>query len=311
MIENYYNITPQQINYIIELNNERNFQRASEKCFVTQPTLSMQIKKVEDLLGFTIFERSRIPVELTKEGEQLIEILKDVQVEYSRISALVQKINGNHTEFIRIGIIPTISAYLISDIFETVRKEMPYLQLSIHELKSEELIEAMDDNQFDVGIMAGPQTSRRMRTIPLFQEEIKIYFPGNDREIISPEELSEEQPWLLSKGNCLRTQMVNFCNLDNGKTETHWNYEGGNMEILTKMVDLNGGYTLIPEYYKLQTLNLKRIYDSGTKEFPARQIIGIMPTKSSKKGSVESLLKIIQGHYNTKKRDDFRILDWR
>lgn len=311
MIENYYNITPQQINYIVELNNERNFQRASEKCFVTQPTLSMQIKKVEELLGFTIFERSRIPVEPTKEGEQLIEILKDVQIEYSRINDLIQKIQGNQTELLKVAIIPTISAYLISDIFETVHKELPYLQLSIHELKSEELIEAMEENRYDVGIMAGPHTSRRMHTVPLFQEEIKIYYPEGKENLVAPEEIADEQPWLLSKGNCLRTQMVNFCKLENGDSDNQWNYEGGNMDILTKMVDLNGGYTLVPEYYKLQTSALKRMYDSNTKEFPARQIIGIVPNKLSKKKSVDALLRIIQLHYNTKKRDDFRILDWR
>jgi LysR family hydrogen peroxide-inducible transcriptional activator len=311
MIENYYSITPQQINYIIELNNERNFQRASEKCFVTQPTLSMQIRKVEELLGFTIFERSRIPVEPTKEGEQLIEILKDVQVEYSRIHNLVQKLQGNHIEFLQVAIIPTISAYLISDIFEKVRKELPHFQLSIHELKTEELIEAMEDNRYDVGIMAGPHTSRRMRTVPLFQEEIKIYYPKNEKGFVSPEEIVEEQPWLLSKGNCLRTQMVNFCKLETESTDNQWNYEGGNMDILIKMVDLNGGYTLVPEYYQLQTSAVKRMYDPNTKEFPARQIIGIVPNKLSKKESVDALLKIIQLHYNTKKRDNFRILDWR
>ncbi len=258
MIENYYNITPQQINYIIELNNERNFQRASEKCFVTQPTLSMQIKKVEDLLGFVIFERSKIPVEPTKEGEQLIEILKDVQIEYGRISNLVQKIKGNHKEYLKIAIIPTVSAYLIADIFDDLQKEIPHLQLAIHELKSEDLIEAMEQNLYDVGIMAGPQTSRRMKTMHLFQEEIKIYFPSSTSTFVSPIELEDEQPWLLSKGNCLRTQMVNFCRIDNSNSENQWNYEGGNMDILTKMVDLNGGYTLIPEYYHLKSKSIKR-----------------------------------------------------
>lgn len=310
MIENYYNITPQQINYIIELNNERNFQRASEKCFVTQPTLSMQIKKVEDLLGFSIFERSRIPLEPTKEGEQLIEILKDVQVEYTRISTFIQKTKGNHIEFLRVGIIPTVSAYLITDIFEIIQKEMPHLQLSIHEMKSEELIQAMDENQFDIGIMAGPHVSRRMRTVPLFKEEIKLYFPESENQQVTPSELEDKQPWLLSKGNCLRTQMVNFCRI-NDQFENQWNYEGGNMDVLTKMVDLNGGYTLVPEYYRLQTPYLKRLYDPNTKEFPARQIIAIIPSKSSKKASTEQFYKIIQGHYYSKKVEDFRILDWK
>lgn len=311
MIENFYSITPQQINYIIELNNERNFQRASEKCQVTQPTLSMQIKKVEELVGFILFDRSTSPIKLTKEGEALIEIFRDVQSEYSRIPTLVQQLNGSYVESLRIAIIPTISAYLISDIFKTLRNEKPRLQLSIHELQSEELVAAMEEGKYDIGIMAGPKTSRRMRTVPLFQEEILIYYPDSDNEVISPEEISDVQPWLLSEGNCLRTQMVNFCGIDDATSKHQWNYIGGNMDILIKMVDLNGGYTLIPEYYKLKSAGAKHILDADTKEHPARQVIAITLLKSTKKDSIDSLIRTIQGQYNTKKRDNFRILDWK
>lgn len=311
MIENYYNITPQQINYIIELNNERNFQRASEKCHVTQPTLSMQIKKVEELLGFILFDRSTSPVELTKEGAALIEILRDVQSEYSRIPTLIQQLNGSHIESLRIAIIPTISAYLISDIFKTLRKEKPQLQLLIHELQSEELVDALEEGKYDIGIMAGPITTRRMRTVSLFQEEILIYYPASNKEIISPDEINDVQPWLLSEGNCLRTQMVNFCGIDDKNSKHQWNYIGGNMDILIKMVDLNGGYTLIPEYYRYESPRAKHIYDANTKEYPARQVIALTPLKSTKKESIDSLISIIQGHYNTKKRNNFRILDWK
>lgn len=311
MIENFYSITPQQINYIIELNNERNFQRASEKCQVTQPTLSMQIKKVEELVGFILFDRSTSPIELTKEGEALIEIFRDVQSEYSRIPTLVQQLNGSYVESLRIAIIPTISAYLIADIFKTLRKEKPQLQLSIHELQSEELVAAMEEGKYDIGIMAGPKTSRRMRTVPLFQEEILIYYPDSDKEVISPEEISDVQPWLLSEGNCLRTQMVNFCGIDDATNKHQWNYIGGNMDVLIKMVDLNGGYTLIPEYYKLKSTGAKHILDMETKEHPARQVIALTLLKSTKKESIDSLISTIQGQYNTKKRDNFRILDWK
>lgn len=313
MIETIYSITPQQINYILELNAERNFQRASDKCFVTQPTLSMQVKKAEDLLGFPIFDRSRFPIELTAAGEQLIPVLMDVQLEYARIGTVAQRIKGSYSEQLRIGVIPTISAYLIADIFEAVQLEIPHIQIRLEEMKTSEVVEALEENRIDIGIIAGPYNERRMRTIPLYQEEIKLYFPKIKSKTVTPEELEDAQPWLLSKGNCLRTQMVHFCSLDDSKSfETKWNYEGGNIELLMKMVDLNGGYTLIPQHYQIPETSLKRLYDKRTGEYPAREVVAIMPSKSLKKESCESLVRIIQHQYNKQKKESgLRILNWR
>ncbi len=312
MIDIVYTITPQQINYILELNVERNFQRASDKCFVTQPTLSMQVKKAEEMLGFIIFDRSRSPIELTASGELLMPILKDVQIEYARIATLTQKVKGTFSEQLKIGIIPTISAYLLLDIFETVREKMPNVTFKIEELKSEELVEALENNQIDIGIMAGPYIGRRMRTIPLFQEEIKLYYPNSEKTILSPEDIEFSQPWLLSKGNCLRTQMVHFCGLnDELDFDGNWSYEGGNIDLLMKMVDLNGGYTLVPEYYKLPSLHVKRLLDGKTNEYPAREVIAIMPAKSLKSDGCENLIRIIQMHYNNQRKDKLQLLSWR
>lgn len=312
MIDNVYNITPQQIKYILELTIERNFQRASDKCFVTQPTLSMQVKKAEDLLGFLIFDRSRSPIELTPAGEQLIPILKDIQLEYTRIATLKQQLKGNLSEQLKIGIIPTISAYLLSSIFEQVKMEMNHVQIKIEELKTEELIEALEDNRIDIGIMAGPYLGQRMRTIPLFKEEIKLYYPTSNKLQLTPTDLENIQPWLLSKGNCLRTQMVHFCSLnDLPDFESKWNYEGGNIDLLMNMVDLNGGYTLIPENYRVDQQKLKRLYDERTKEYPAREVIAVMPTKSLKKASCEQLSRIIQLTFQHSSEKALQVLSWK
>lgn len=312
MIDNVYSITPQQINYILELNNERNFQRASEKCFVTQPTLSMQIKKVEDLIGFPIFDRARFPIELTPSGAELIEVLKDIQLEYGRIANVIKRVNGTATEELKIAMIPTVSAYLLLDIFEEVNERFPNLKLHIQELKTEELIEAMEDNQFDIGILAGPYSGRRMRSVPLYQEEIMIYMPSFEHEQVSPEMIEDQQPWLLSKGNCLRTQMVQFCNLQaNTSTGASWSYEGGNLDLLMKMVDLNGGYTLVPEFYNYKGKDFKKMIDPSTGESPARQIIGLMPAKSVRKEASEALLRIIQMRFSKNVKENFRVLDWK
>lgn len=312
MIDNIYSITPQQINYILELNIERNFQRASDKCFVTQPTLSMQVKKAEELLGFIIFDRSRSPVELTIAGEQLIPILKDIQLEYTRIATLKQQVQGNFIEQLKIGIIPTISAYLLSEIFEHVKSEMSNVHIKVEELKSEELVEALEDNRIDIGIMAGPYLGQRMRTIPLFREEIKLYFPSSKAAQLTPQDLEKSQPWLLSKGNCLRTQMVHFCSLNDAEDfNSTWNYEGGNIDLLMNMVDLNGGYTLIPENYRIDKKLLKRLFDENTKEYPAREVIAVMPTKTLKKASCEQISRIIQLAYNKPTTEALKILSWK
>jgi len=312
MIENVNSITPQQINYILELNIERNFQRASEKCFVTQPTLSMQVKKAEELLGFAIFDRSRSPMELTLSGQQLIPILKDIQSEYARMGALTKKVKDNYIEQVKVGVIPTISAFLLLDIFEKVQKKLGNVQFKFQELKSEELIVALEDKQIDLAIMAGPFAEPRMRTVPLFQEEIKIFYPAAKTESIHPNQLENERPWLLSKGNCLRTQMVHFCGIseatDVGLT---WNYEGGNIDLLMKMVELNGGYTLVPENYQISSNHLKRLFDPKTKEYPAREIIAIFPTKSLKAESCEALIRIIQLQYNSQSKDHLKIIAWK
>lgn len=310
MIDNYYNITPQQINYILELNRERNFNRASKNCFVTQPTLSMQIKKVEELLGFELFDRVKNPIEPTLKGEKLIEILKDVQSEYSKIGVFAQKMHGSYILKLKIAIIPTISSYLTIPIFNQLETILPDIQLSIHELKSEELILAMNNAEYDLGIMAGPYSSKRLDTKILYQEEIKIYYPNSQKKTIKSNELKEEQPWLMSERNCLRTQMINFCNIQDGSASNQWNYEGGNIQILTQLVDLNGGYTLIPENFSVHLPHLKQLVDDHSGLIPARQIIALYPSKTSKKESINKLLKNIQTTFMKKNEQKHQLLGW-
>lgn len=313
MIENIYNISPQQIRYIIELNNSGSFQKASKSCFVTQPTLSMQIKKVEDLLGFVIFDRSKNPIEMTPSGKKLLPILMDIQQEYSRIGTLKQKIEGKYTEQVRIGIIPTISSYLLVDFYKEMIDRADDLQIFIEEFKTEELIVALAENKVDIGILAGPYHATGMRTVPLYVEEILIYFPEFKKEMITPVDIDEVQPWLLSEGNCLRTQMVHFCKIEDqaGQDEVKWSYQGGNIDLLMEMVDLNGGYTLVPEFYRVPKKKLRRLWDDISNEFPAREVIAVFPNKTYKKEAVEKIIRTIQLKYGQKSQENLRVLNWK
>ena len=302
-------ISIQQMQYILVLSEEQQFQRASEKCFVTQPTLSMQLKKAENTLGNAIFDRSTTPLELTPFGEMLLPIVRDILSEYGRISELTEKQKGVYRERLRIGIIPTVADYMVPDLFNEWKSSLTDVQLSIEEMKTEDVLVALDQKKIDLGILAGPVNDPKLRTSVLFDEEILAFVPESKAMEVTTEDLENHHPWLLTSGNCLRTQMIHFCSLN--KETDEWNYEGGNMNLLKQMVEMNGGYTLIPERSVFKkTKDYKRIR-SNIGEIPARQIIALSPNRSTKWGSIEQIVRSVQLKYADKKdAGDLKLLSW-
>lgn len=303
-------ISIQQMQYILTLSEEQQFQRASEKCFVTQPTLSMQLKKAENTLGSDIFDRSTTPLDLTPFGENLLPIVRDVLSEYGRISQLADRKKGIYRERLRIGIIPTIADYMVPDLFNKWKESLSGVQLSIEEMKTEEILVALDQKKIDVGILAGPVNDPKLKTNILFQEEIVAFVPREKASEVTTEDLENYHPWLLTSGNCLRTQMIHFCSLNTESDD--WNYEGGNMGLLKQMVQMNGGYTLIPERsITNRTSDYKRIR-SALGEIPARQIIALSSNRSSKWGSIEQIVRSVQFFYGNMPHDkELKLLSWK
>lgn len=305
-------VTIQQLHYIMTLAEEGSFSKASERCFVTQPTLSMQIRKAEDFLGFELFDRSTQPIIPTAFGANFLEIARDILNEYSRMEQLVKTFWGTHREIIRMAIIPTVASYLIPDMYDVWKKRASDLQLVIEELRTDELLQALELNKVDIGILSGPFSSDRFRVTRLFQEEILAYFPGHKKKILKTDDLMGEHPWLLTSGNCLRTQIVHFCNLKGKSEKDDWDYQGGNMDMLMDMVDQHGGYTLIPYYYATsRSRKFKRIV-SETGEYPAREIIALTRNRSVKWGSLEGLIREVQLYYgkDTGQESTFKLLNW-
>lgn len=303
-------VTIQQLQYMVTLSEEGSFNKASEKCFVTQPTLSMQIKKAEEFLGYPVFDRTQQPIRLTPFGERFISIARDVINEYNRIEQFTQVHSGTHREVIRMGVIPTVAAYLIPDLYHQWSEFSADFQLVVEELKTDELIKAMEEDKIDVGILSGPYVDPKLRVTKLFQEEILAYFPTMTKRNLSTSDLESAHPWLLTKGNCLRTQIMHFCNLKTGTDD--WDYQGGNMDLLIEMVDQHGGYTLIPQFYaKRKELNFLRI-ESETGEVPAREIIALTKNRSMKWDQIEKLLRESQTHYSQKNKlyERFKLLNW-
>ena len=306
-------ISIQQIAYIIAIVDTGNFSRAAEQCFVTQPTLSMQIKKAEEQLGFSLFHRDSPKLEPTAFGEALLPVLRQIQADFGAIERLREEFSGTFKERIRIGIIPTITAYMLQDCFAEWQALIPETQLSIEELKTEELIEALEKRSIDLAILAGPIASTSWRSVPLFNEEILAYAPGYDKPVITVDELSGLKPWLLSRGNCLRTQMMHFCAL-NEESAAAWNYAGGNMDMLMRMVDANGGYTLIPENCQAAFADaenrFKHITDNAGQS-PGRSVIAVSAYRHANWDSMEKIIRSLQLKYASGTKKELELLSWK
>jgi LysR family hydrogen peroxide-inducible transcriptional activator len=305
-------ITIQQLNYILTLSEEGSFSKASDRCFVTQPTLSMQIKKAEDTIGFELFDRSAQPITLTAFGTEFIQVATDILNEYGRIDHLIKTFQGSHREVIRMGIIPTVASYLIPDMYDAWKKHSGKIQLVVEEMKTDELLTALEGNKLDIGILSGPYSNSRFRSTHLFQEEILAYYPTFKAESIRTMDLSDAHPWLLTSGNCLRTQIIQFCNLKAGADIADWDYQGGNMDMLIDMVDKHGGYTLIPFFFgRTRSKKFKRI-ESETGEIPAREIIALTKNKTVKWDALETLIRETQHFYgqDNAKTANFKLLNW-
>lgn len=302
-------ISIQQMYYILVLSEELHFQRASERCFVTQPTLSMQLKKAEETLETLIFDRSRSPLELTNFGNELLPIIRDTLNEHSKIAELYSKSKGTYREEIKVGIIPTVAGYVLPDLYSTWKKELSNVHLIIEELKTEEILLALDQKRIDLGILAGPVHDPRLRSVPLYNEEIKVYYPNGEGKKISINELKQIDPWLLTTGNCLRTQMMNFCELKESTSDS-WDYEGGNIELLQRMVQQHGGYTLVPENYIDNSSNDYKTVSSNRGEIPAREIIALSSNRTTKWKNIERLIRTIQFKYYKQEQENFQLLNW-
>lgn len=306
-------ISIQQMQYIVVLSEEQHFQRASDRCFVTQPTLSMQIKKAEEQLGYLVFDRESNPIRLSPSGEKLLPILRELLSENEKIKRLSDQLKGHVKDEIRLGIIPTVACYLLPQLFGQWRETFADITLSIHEMKTVDVLEAMERKEIDLGIIAGPHTDARLRSIPLFQEEIFVYAPSVASSQIALQDLQEMHPWLLNQGNCLRTQMIHFCQLKKQGEENEWNYEGGNLPLIMEMVDRHGGYTLVPEYFTLseqQQKGIKRIADLPNS--PAREIIALCSNRTAKMTGIEGLVRSIQLTYGKHSKErKLQVLDWK
>ncbi len=248
-----------QLEYIVAVDTYRHFGEAAQKCFVTQPTLSMQVKKVEEELGVIIFDRSKQPVIPTDIGDTIIAQARIVLREMQRVSELIGDFRNEVSGSLRMGIIPTLAPYLLPVFIGDFLRKYPKINLQVRELPTEDIVQALENDLLDLGILVTPLRQPSIREIPLFYEEIKLYIhpqhelAKNYTEAgVSIEALQNCRFWLLKDGHCFRNQMINLCSISETSPSDRYfqlpfEYESSSFEALQRLVDKEGGFTLLPE----------------------------------------------------------------
>jgi LysR family hydrogen peroxide-inducible transcriptional activator len=285
----------QQLEYIVAVDNHRHFVQAAEHCNVTQPTLSMMIRKLEEELSVKIFDRTKQPIVPTNIGRQIIDQARTVLRESGRLAEIAKHFNGDLSGELRIGIIPTIAPYLLPHIVQPFIKNYPDIRLHISEMITERITGELKLGNLDVGIVASVSEDNALREIPLYKERFYAYVSKDtglyNKQYILPADIEPNELWLLEEGHCFRTQIQKLCELSrNSEFGSSFNYRSGSIETLMRMVDRNGGITILPELAVNELPEeRKKFIRSFRYPEPAREVCLVVNREQVKTRLIEAL----------------------
>ncbi|MBS6459987.1 MAG: LysR family transcriptional regulator [Alistipes sp.] len=239
-----------QLEYLLAVANFGSFSVAAEHCFVTQPSLSMQIKSLEDELGVMLLDRSKKPVIPTEAGEAVLAQARETLREYNSIKEVVARIKGEMSGRIRLGVIPTIAPYMLHKFIPDFVRRYPKVELEIREMKTEYIIDALNRDRIDAALVAGGTCGDGILEYDLFDDRFFAYVspdsPLYNKSNIRIEDIDMRDLILLSSGNCMRDQVLELCQARKG-VPAHYSFESGSLDTLMRIVDCTSCMTVIPE----------------------------------------------------------------
>ncbi len=282
-----------QLEYIVAVDTYRSFVMAAEKCFVTQPTLSMQVQKLEETLGVKLFDRSHQPVIPTEIGIEVIEQARRVLQESYKISEVITERKGEIGGELRIGVIPTIAPYLLPKVLGAFMSKYPRVKLSISELTTESIVQKLKTGLLDCGIMATPLDENVLTERPVYYENFVSYVskqsPVFKKKSLNINDLDIDDLWLLNEGHCMRNQVLNICKHKKSHNQ-NLEYNTGSIETLIRMVEMNNGITILPELslqeFSVKQLDKVRYFKSPE---PSREISIVTHANYIKKRTIDAL----------------------
>ncbi|RAV97765.1 hydrogen peroxide-inducible genes activator [Pseudochryseolinea flava] len=302
----------QQLEYIVALDIHRNHVKAAEHCHVTQPTLSMMVKKLEDELGVKIFEKTQ-PLKPTAPGEIVIARARLILQEVRNLKDFIKNEKDSIEGEYRLAVIPTLAPYLLPRFLNEFLQKHPGTSFTVMEMQTEEIVRQLKNNRIDLAILVTPIDDKEIREVPVFYEPILLYTSENlkyfQQEKVSLKSLTPENLLLLEEGHCFRGQVMNLCATKTMKSNNQLNYQSGSFETLKAMVDNNYGYTLIPE---LAASNKNKHVKHFTAPEPVREVSLAVHSGFMKELLLQKLrdaiLKAIPAHF--KKNDKYVRLRW-
>src|ERR1700744_4457099 len=284
-----------QLEYIVAVDTYRSFVLAAEKCFVTQPTLSMQVQKLEDTLGVKLFDRSKQPVTPTEIGVEIIAQARVLLSESEKIKEIISDRQRELSGELKIGIIPTVAPYILPKILRGVIEKYPQVKLIVSEQTTEQIIQQLKLGMIDCGILSTPLHESTLIEIPVFYENFVAYVSKNSKlskvKNVVPDDIDMEEIWILNEGHCMREQVLNICQRRKATQGfKHFEYNTGSVETLKRMVDQNDGATILPELAlaELTDKQLDKVRHFKSPE-PAREVSIVIQRNFLKRRMIDAL----------------------
>lgn len=303
-----------QLEYIVAVDTYRSFVVAAEKCFVTQPTLSMQVQKLEDTLGVKLFDRSKQPVTPTEIGVDIIQQARIMLGESEKIKEIISDRQRELSGELKVGIIPTISPYILPKVLRGFIEKYPQVKLVVWEQTTEQIIQQLKLGTLDCGILSTPLHESALKEIPVFYENFVAYASKNSKlskkKNITPDDIDMEEIWVLNEGHCMREQVLNICQRRKSTQGfQHFEYNTGSVETLKRMVEQNNGATILPELAlaDMSEKQMEKVRYFKSPE-PAREVSIVIQKNFLKRRMVEALkneiLDLVPKRMKTKKKKE-------
>ena len=305
-------MTITQLKYTLAVAEHGNFTTASDKCFVTQPTLSMQVQKLEEELGVVIFNRSTKPLQVTEIGKKVLFQAKKIVEESSRMNDVVSEEKGIIGGTLKVGIIPTVSSTLLPLFLNIFTKKHKNVELKIEEFNTETINQKLEDNTIDCAIAATPLNNNRIIERPLYYEPFVAYVPEHHflsgNKVLEVDDLSNGDILILKDGHCFRNQVLNLCSFED--LNKQYELKSGSFETLINLSNNGPWMTIIPYLHSnnLSAKNLENIIPFEEPS-PAREISMIYSKSQLKLPVINALMTTISSVIRGKiKYNDIKIM---